>query len=334
MDHKDYYRILGVSRNADEKEIKKAYRKLARQCHPDLHPGDQQAERRFREINEAYETLSDKDSRVRYDRFGANWKRAPSGAGGSAPTGPFDFNFSYSTMNDFDFSGFSDLFEDSLGGRRGARRNPFQSNAPPADRVEDLEVSLEEALRGTTRSFQVQRSQACSGCRGVGVTGQGRVCSRCRGRGEEKVQKTLEVKIPPGVTDGSKIRVRGEGDRGPAGSPAGDLFLRVVLKPGEGYEVKGHDLHRELWVPLYTAVLGGPVEFDTPGGRLTLKLPPETSGGAQFRLSGRGLPRGGNKPAGDLYVRVRLEVPSPLSDEERELFRRLADLRRGSQSQS
>jgi DnaJ-class molecular chaperone len=332
---KDYYKILGVDKKADEKEIKQAYRRLARKYHPDVHPGDKEAERRFREINEAYEVLSDPEKRQRYDQLGQYWNKV--GAGAPPPQGgPGGYTVHFEgDLEDllggfggggFGPSGFSSFFErffgrGATGGFAGAR-GPFAGRAAPSEVAGTVEITVEEAARGTTRTVSLQRESPCPACGGRGLSGQS-VCPTCRGAGRVISPRTLEVKIPKGVSTGSKIRVRGEGPEG------GDLYLEVKLRPHPVYEVRGHDLYREVPVSLYDAILGGEVSVPGLDGTLTIKIPPGTQNGQQFRLAGQGLPRPGGKGRGDLYARIKVELPTRLSDQERRLFTELARLRQG-----
>ncbi len=320
MEFKDYYKTLGVSKTASEKEIKQAYRKLARENHPDVKKGDRDAEVKFREINEAYEVLSDAEKRQKYDQLGMYWNQPQGGPrGGGQWSGAQGFDFQ--DLGDLfggagGGSGFSSFFEHFFGGQmggggRGRGRGPQK---PPESEAE-IEVSLEEAVQGSSRTLTLDQREACPQCHGSGLTDQG-ICPTCRGQGQLRRPQTLEVKIPAGVKDGSKIRLREH-----------NLVLIVRLKPDPVYEVKGHDLHREVPVPVYTAVLGGKVNFRTPRGQVDLKIPPRTQAGRQFRLTGQGLPRMKGEPAGDLYARIKLDVPGDLSSEELELIERWKAMR-------
>ena len=307
MEYKDYYKILGVDRNAEEKEIKKAYRKLARQHHPDVNPGDKVAEERFKGINEAYEVLSDPEKRQKYDQLGSSWQqwqrtgRDPGGfdwsqwSSGAQPGG--GVRVEYRDLGDLGdiFGGrdFSDFFQSVFGGMGAPQARPRRGQ----DYTQPVEITLEEAFQGTTRMIQ-------------------------------KDGRRLEVKIPPGVKTGSKVRVAGEGSPGMAGGTSGDLYLEVVVLPHSTLEREGDDLRCELPVDLYTVVLGGEVEVPTLGGGVMLKIPPGTQGGRTFRLRGKGLPNLRNpKKRGDLYARLRVQVPKKLNPREEELFHELASLR-------
>ena len=318
MEFKDYYKTLGVAKGATEKEIKQAYRKLARENHPDVNSGDKGAEKRFQEINEAYEVLSDSDNRKKYDQLGSQWRqggarRGPSGGGANVE---FDFSdlFGGGAAGGDAGGGFSSFFERFFGG--SGRRHPGpQQQAPqqPAQQVE-VEVSLAECYSGTIRHLEISSVQPCPHCRGAGVVGQG-ICPACRGAGRQQGTRTLEVRIPAGVTQGSKVKAQG-------------VVIQITVKPDPDYEIKGRDLIRKISVELYGAVLGTEVKFQTPLDKeVSLKVPAESQNGRSFRLSGQGLPGAGGKSAGDLYVKLEVTLPTKLSARERELFEELAGLR-------
>jgi len=328
MAGKDYYQILGVSRTASEKEIKQAYRRLARQYHPDLNPGDKSAEAKFKEINAAYEVLSDPEKRKKYDQFGDQWEYAEQFAKSGGTGGVrWDFGtggttFEYGDLGDLGDI-FSSLFSDSGMGFK-MRRGPQRGQ----DIESPIEVTLEEAYHGSTRVIQLQTAEPCIACGGTGRVGN-RVCTICNGTGGKVIPKRLEVKIPAGVRDGSKIRIAGEGGPGYAGGSKGDLYLVVKILPHKLFEHKGDDLYTEVSVPLATAVLGGEVGLPTLNGNLALKIPPETQNGKVFRLAGKGMPRfhRGNASYGDMFAKVKVVLPTNLTDEERKLFERLRSLR-------
>jgi curved DNA-binding protein len=309
MEYKDYYKILGVDRNAEEKEIKKAYRKLARRYHPDVNPGDKAAEEHFKDINEAYEVLSDPDKRGKYDQLGSSWQqwqrtgRDPSGfdwsqwfSGAQRPGG---VRVEYRDLGDlgdlFGSRGFSDFFQSIFGGTGAPQARPRRGQ----DYTQPVEITLEEAFQGATRMIQ-------------------------------KDGRRLEVKIPPGVMTGSKVRMAGEGSPGIAGGTSGDLYLEVNVLPHSVFEREGDDLRCEVPVSLYTAVLGGEVKVPTLSGDVMLNIPPETQGGRTFRLREKGMPNLRNpKKRGDLYAKLRIQTPRKLTQREKELFRELASLRQG-----
>jgi curved DNA-binding protein len=301
MAAKDYYATLGVSRTATEDEIKKAFRKLARKYHPDVNPGDKAAEAKFKEINEAHEVLSDKDKRAKYDKYGENWQHAEAyekaGAGfRQYPSGgsPFEnFNFDQ-TGGAYAGEDVGDLFDQIL--RGGGRRRPHRGQ----DVDYEVEISLEEAYHGTNRMMTMQ------------------------GAKPEK----LEVKIPAGVTTGSRVRLAGKGGEGSGGGPRGDLYLVVKVLPNVRFERKEDDLYTAIDVPLSIAVLGGEVHVPTiKGTRLALKIPPETQNGKTFKLAGQGMPHLGKTGNGDLIVKINVILPTKLSEKEKELFIELAKIR-------
>jgi molecular chaperone DnaJ len=323
MANKDYYQILGVSRNASEKEIKQAYRRLARKHHPDLNPGDKSAEARFKEINAAYEVLSNPEKRKKYDQFGDQWEYAEQFAkAGGQERVRRDFGKGGAT---FEYGDLGNIFSSLFGGAgtgSGMRRGPQRGQ----DIESPIEVSLEEAYRGSTRVVQLEAEEPCTACGGTGRVGN-RVCTICDGTGGKAVPKRLEVKIPAGVKDGSRIRIAGEGVAGHAGGIKGDIYLVVKVLPHKLFERKGDDLYAEVSVPLAAAILGGEVGLATLNGNLSLKIPPETQNGKVFRLAGKGMPQLGNANYGNLFAKVKVVLPTNLTEEERRLFERLRSLR-------
>jgi molecular chaperone DnaJ len=326
MASKDYYQILGVNKNASEKEIKQAYRRLARKHHPDLNPDDKSAEAKFKEINAAYEVLSDPEKRKKYDQFGDQWEYAEQFAkSGGQERVRWDFGgggktFEYGDLSDFGDI-FSSLFGDSGIGSR-MRRGPQRGQ----DIESPIEVSLEEAYHGSTRVIQLQTKEPCTACGGTGRVGN-RVCTICNGAGGKVSPKRLEVKIPAGVKDGSRIRIAGEGGPGHAGGKKGDLYLAVKVLPHRLFERKEDDLYTEVSVPLAIAMLGGEVKLPTLNGNLSLRIPPETQNGKVFRLAGKGMPQLGNRKYGNMFAKVKVVLPTNLTEEERKLFERLRSLR-------
>jgi len=313
MEYKDYYKVLGVSKSASTEDIKKAFRKLARRYHPDVNPGDKKSEEKFKEINEAYEVLSDPAKRRKYDMLGPNWQEQfgfPSSAGGRT-------NFRGSSMN-YNSGGFSDFFE-ALFGR------PTTSTRKAGEDIEQkVEITLQEAYSGGMRTFNIQSTEPCPVCRGTRVVA-GKSCTNCNGLGTLGRSKRIQVKIPAGVDNGSKIRVAGEGQPGSGGGPRGDLFLVISVKPEPLFERKGDDLYSDIDVDLVTAILGGEVAVATPGGRkLVLTVPPETQNGRLFRLANKGMPRLRGEGNGNFFARVKVVLPMGLSDDERGLFEQLA----------
>jgi DnaJ-class molecular chaperone len=319
MEFRDYYQTLGLSKSASSKEVKQAFRKLARKFHPDVNPGDKAAENRFKEINEAYEVLGDAEKRRKYDELGANWRQyeqaqqagqSPFGdirwtAGGAGPGGFRSIN--EDELRDM-FGGehpFSDFFQAFFGGggpgeRRGRSGRGARARAG-RDVEEAIDLSLEEAMNGAMRRLAVKH---------------------------EGHARTVDVRIPPGVTDGSRVRIPGEGEPGAAGGRAGDLYLRVRLTPDPRFERKGRDLYTQVAVPVTTAVLGGEAEVPTVGDRpLRLKIPPTTQNGQVFRLKGHGMPAvGKSAERGDLYATVSVTLPKQLTPEQRGHYEDLAKL--------
>lgn len=316
MEYKDYYKTLGVDRNASEKEIKTAFRRLARQYHPDTNPDDAQAEEKFKRINEAYEVLSDPDKRAKYDRLGANWQQWQRRGGDPSQfdwsqwfTGaPGGAHVEWSSDIDDLFGGgaggdaFSDFFQSLFGemGRSGRVRTAEDVFGRHTSRGRDTEVSieitLEEALNGTSRVL-------------------------------ERNGRRIRVEIPPGVQTGSMVRIAGQGTPGYSGA-TGDLYLNITVKPHPDFERDGDDLHCNVGVDLYTAVLGGHVRVPTPDGGVSLRIPPGTQGGQTFRLRGKGMPNPRTpRKQGHLMVTVQIRTPRNLTARERELFEDLASLR-------
>jgi molecular chaperone DnaJ len=326
MAGKDYYQILGVSRNASEKEIKQAYRRLARKHHPDLNPGDKSAEAKFKEINAAYEVLSNPEKRKKYDQFGEQWEYAEQFAkSGGQERVRWDFNRGGTTFEYGDMSEFGDIFS-SLFGDSGIGSRMKRGLQRGQDIESPIEVILEEAYHGSTRVIQLQTVEPCTACGGTGRVGN-RVCTICNGAGGKVIPKRLEVKIPAGVRDGSRIRIAGGGGPSRAGGNQGDLYLVVKVLLHKLFERKGDDLYTEVSVPLATAMLGGEVGFPTLNGNLSLKIPPETQNGKVFRLAGKGMPKLGNSDYGNMLAKVKVVLPTNLTEEERKLFERLRSLR-------
>jgi DnaJ-class molecular chaperone len=326
---RDYYEVLGVARTVSADEIKKAYRKLARKYHPDVNPGDKSAEEKFKELNEAYEVLSDPEKRKRYDQLGANWKAGADftpppdwadGRGREGARGGFDFSEIFGEGGSQ--SGFSDFFEAFFSSGRGAR-----AGAGFAMRGSDVEaeisLTLEEAHRGVTRTITIEAAERCPDCGGSGIKDK-QTCPTCRGRGSIRRPKSLEVNIPAGVRDGSVIRLAGQGEPGVGNAQAGDLFLRVRIKPHSLFSLVGDDdIQVELPIAPWEAGLGAKVSVATLDGPVEMTIPPGAQGGQRLRLRGQGLNRrrGGR---GDEYVKLKIVIPPKLTHKERELFEKLA----------
>ncbi len=339
MEYRDYYKILGVPKNADDKAIKTAYRRLARKHHPDVSKGKESAAR-FQEVAEAYDVLSDAEKRKRYDTLGPDWQRyAQAGAGG----GPFDGSPYGRSEVRFEQGGegFSDFFRTIFGDLGGARR-PAGFREPQYVDLSDLmggggagrggdvevalELSLEDAFMGVSRPLSFELDEPCPACGGSGHVNR-KPCPQCHGGGWAKSRRNLEVKIPAGVDTGSRIRVAGEGAGGVQGGGRGDIYLRITVRPDSRFERKGDDLYVTLPVPVPDAALGTEVSVPTLKGQVSMKIPPETSSGRTFRLPGYGIPHLKGGGTGDEYVQVQLTIPSGLSPKERELYQGLKNLR-------
>ena len=351
MAKQDFYETLGVSRDVDADELKKAYRKMAMKYHPDRNPDDEAAEIKFKELSEAYSVLSDQQKREAYNRFG----HAAFEGGGGPGAGDFDFRSSFADV-------FDDLFGDFTGGsRRGARRGPARG----ADLRYNMEVSLEDAFIGKQAKVRASTSVSCDDCSGSGAkegtkpticgacNGVGKVraqqgfftiertcptcqgsgtviadpCNRCRGSGRVQKDKTLSINIPAGVEDGTRIRLAGEGEAGARGAPAGDLYIFISVKPHPLFQRDAMNLYCEVPIPMIEATLGGSIDVPTLGGnRARVTIPSGTQSGHQFRLRSKGMPalRGGSK--GDMYIQVSVETPVNLNKKQKELLKQFDSL--------
>jgi molecular chaperone DnaJ len=330
MAGKDYYNILGVNKQASEKEIKQAYRRLARQYHPDVNPGDKSAEARFKEVNAAYEVLADSEKRKKYDKYGDKWQYADQIEQAEREQAQYQ-NFRQGTGSasyhfDGDIDDMDSILEQLFGQTQG---RGFASRRAQPQRGQDMEtnveITLEEAYHGTNRTISLQMQEPCTACRGTGRI-QNLPCSVCRGAGVTANIKRIEVKIPAGVNTGSRVRIAGKGQPG-SGGQNGDLYLVISVRPHATLEREGDDLHTNIAVPLTIAVLGGEVQVPTITGRLALKIPAETQNGRVFRLTGQGMPHLGKTGRGDLLIKANITLPTKLTDKEKELFRQLASLR-------
>lgn len=356
-DKRDYYEVLGLSKGASDDDIKKAYRRIAKECHPDLHPNDKEAEARFKEANEAYAILSDPDKKAKYDQFGFAGVDPNYGAGAGGFTGDFG------DLGDI----FGDIFSAFGGGFGGTRSQP--RNGP--QRGESLRVRLaiafEEAAFGCQKELNVSRidqcpdctgtgcapgttAEVCSDCRGTGTVrtqqrtafgvfqstnpcprcgGTGKVihtpCPKCRGNGSVRVQKKLSVSIPAGIDDGETVSLRGQGNAGKNGGPAGDLLITVQVRPSRTFRRDGTGIFYTTKLSFIQAALGTELEVPTLDGPVSITIPEGTQTGAVFRLKGKGVPslRGGSR--GDQYVTVELETPKNMNQKQKELMRELAD---------
>jgi len=297
MDYRDYYSVLGVPRSASDNDIKKAYRKLARQYHPDINPGNKQAEARFKEINEAYDVLSDKTKREKYDRFGRDWQRYQQAEG---QAGPYSYGGAGSNGDFSDF--FDTLFGGASGSGRTARTGGASYQVPGQDLEQQVEITLEEAFTGTQRVVQFQNPG-----------GQPR---------------SITVKIPAGADTDSRIRVAGEGSAGIGAARRGDLYLIIKVQPHTRFERQGDDLYVKAQVDLYSMLLGGETRVSVMGGKtVNLNIPAQTQNGKTFRISGQGMPRlRAPETRGDLYVTLEVLLPGTMSPRERALFEELRSM--------
>lgn len=349
MSQRDYYDVLGVDRNAEDNDIKRAYRKLAMKYHPDRNPDDEKAAENFREVTEAYEVLSDKDKRARYDQFGhagVNDQMGGFGAGG------FQDSSAFHDFGDL----FGNVFGDSFGFGGGQQSNHG------ADLRYNLTITLEEAAAGKEVELKIPKHDTCETCTGTGARpgtnpipcttcgGHGQVqmqqgffavrrtcpscqgsgkkiespCITCGGTGLKKVNKSVKIKIPAGVYDGAQVRVTGEGEAGMQGAPSGDLFIVISLKPHEIFERDGADLHCDMPITFPQAALGSEVDAPTLEGKVKIRIPAGTEGGRVFRLRGHGVMDVRVRQKGDLYVRVQIAVPKSLTGEQEELLKQFA----------
>lgn len=352
MSKTDYYEMLGVQQGADEKELKGAFRKLAMKFHPDRNPGDEEAERKFKEIGEAYEVLKDPQKRAAYDRFGhAAFENGGMGGGGAA--------------GGFGAGGFADIFEDIFGDMMGGGRRRSGGRERGADLRYNMEVSLEEAYAGKTAQIHVPTSASCETCSGSGAkpgtspvtcamcSGSGRVraaqgffsiertcpqcqgrgqtitdpCEECSGQGRVTQERSLSVNIPAGIEDGTRIRLAGEGEAGLRGGPAGDLYIFLSIRPHEFFQRDGADLYCKIPISMTTAALGGAFEVATLDGTQTrVKVPEGTQSDRQFRLKGKGMPVLRQPNIGDLYIQVDVETPQNLTKKQRELLKEFEEI--------
>jgi len=344
VNYKDYYAILGVPKTAAAKDIKSAYRKLARKWHPDANPDNaKEAEEKFKDIQEAYEVLGDPEKRSKYDVLGSDWQRAAhdaarqrsAGRPGAGPgAGGFGGPGGFGGANFGEGSGFSDFFDmffQNMGGRRPAG-GPAPGARNRAQRGEDLETTLDltlpEAYSGGTKNVALQIEDACPECGGGGIKNN-RVCTQCGGRGRVLQTKRFDVTIPKGVREGQRIRLAGQGSGGPNNGPRGDLYLIAHFPDDHKWERRGDDLYIDLPVSIYDLVLGGDVTVPTMNGEVSMMVPAGTPSNKYLRLNGKGMPKLKSDAHGDEYVRLIGIVPTNLSEKETKLFRELAALRNG-----
>ncbi len=359
MAKQDYYELLGVSRDADDAQLKKAYRRLAMKYHPDRNPGDAEAEEKFKEAKEAFEVLGDPNKRSAYDRFGHEGVSNSASGGGAGGFGGADFS-----------DIFGDVFGDIFGGGGGGRGGRSRARGG-ADLQYNLDLTLEESVSGLEKTLKIPTQVVCDLCTGTGAKpgttpvkcetcgGMGQVrmqqgffsvqqtcptcrgngeqisdpCTKCRGAGRVQEQKTLSVKIPAGVDTGDRIRLSGEGEAGEKNAPAGDLYVLVQVKKHEIFERNDDDLHCTVPIDIITASLGGELEVPTLTGRVNLKIPAGTQPDKVFRMRGKGVKPVRNSTAGDLLCRIQIEVPVNLTSEQKGLFEQLRETLAGKKAQ-
>jgi len=368
----DYYELLGVPRKAGAKDIRAAFRKLARKYHPDLNPGDKSAEEKFKQLQEAYDVLSDSKKRQMYDQYGFYSDNLPPGGPGGAGGhgGEQDVNFDF---DGFDFGGgsgaqgggasFRDLFSQFFSGGRGSTAMEPEHEAG-GDMEYQIEIDFWDAVRGAVKKLSITRLDTCETCHGTGAVGTPQtctvcggtgtirqsagkmkfnvpctrcggtgklrtVCKTCGGEGRVRRNETIEVRIPAGVSNGGRVRVPGKGNSGTMGAPAGDLYLRVVVKPHEFFERRGDDLYTKIPVTVSEATLGAKIEVPTMDGRALVRIPPGTNSGKTLRLKEKGVPSARNSARGDQYVEIQVVVPPPTDECVRNLMKELKSVAPG-----
>ena len=368
MAKRDYYEVLGVGKDASKSDLKKAFYKLAKKYHPDTHPGDKEAEAKFKEANEAYQVLSDDERRAQYDQLGPEAFEQATQGGGAGGQDPFG---GFSGFGQGGFGGFEDLFGDIFG---GGSRSHRQQNGPQrgADMRFDMEISFEEAAFGATKEIKITRDQQCEHCHGEGAEpgstvetcpechgtgyvryaqqtmfgqminerpcskchGEGKIiknpCKKCHGKGTVKATKPLTVKIPAGVDDGLRLRVAGEGGAGQKGGPSGDLYVYIYVRPHKVFQRDGVNVICEVPINIVQATLGAEIKVPTLDGQVTMKIPEGTQPGSVLRMKGRGIPslRGGQR--GDQLVRVKVVIPTKLNEKQKEALRNFGEVNKGN----
>lgn len=366
----DYYELLGVAKKASAKDIRTAFRKLARKYHPDLNPGDKASEEKFKQLQEAYDVLSDTKKRQMYDQYGFYSDNIPQGGpSGGHDSGGENVNFDF---GGFDFGGqqgggagsaggsnFRDLFSQFFGGRAGGAGQPEEE--PGGDLEYQIEIDFKDSVRGAVKKLQITRLDSCETCHGTGAIGTPTTCTTCNGTGsvqqtagkmrfnvpcsrcggtgklrqvcktcggEGRVRRTetIEIRIPVGVANGSRVRVPGKGNAGTMGAPAGDLYLRVVVRPHEFFERRGNDLYTKIPVTVPEASLGAKIEVPTIDGRALVRIPPATNSGKTLRLKEKGVPNARNGSRGDQYVEIQIVVPEPADERVRDVMKTLEEI--------
>jgi len=332
MNFRDYYAILGVPKNAAEKDIKSAYRKLARKWHPDANPKNaKEAEEKFKEIAEAYEVLGDPAKRKKYDVLGPNWQQAAQQAEQqrryrtTVDGREFEFDLG-GAEGPSGFSDFFDVFFSGIGRRQTASGPGFAR--PGQDLETTIELNLRDVYDGGKKAVSLQIEDLCPRCHGTGTEG-GHLCPVCHGTGRVLLSRRFEVTIPKGIGEGQRIRLAGQGGAGVNGGPNGDLYLIVRLLDDPTYKRRGDDLYVDLPVSIYDLVLGGEVKVPTLSGQVAMTIPAGTQNNRLLRLSGRGMPQVKGTGSGDQYVRLIGQLPQNLSDKEKKLFKELSALRNG-----
>jgi molecular chaperone DnaJ len=367
----DYYELLGVARKASAKDIRAAFRKLARKYHPDLNPGDKSSEEKFKQLQEAYDVLSDSKKRQMYDQYGFySDNLPPGGPGAGGAPGNSDVNFDF---GGFDFGGgsgaagggssFRDLFSQFFSSGRG-RAGMEEEHEPGGDLEYQIEIDFWDAVRGAVKKLSITRLDTCETCHGTGAVGSPQTCTMCGGTGtiqqaagkmrfnvpctrcggtgklrtlcktcggEGRVRRTesIDVRIPVGVSNGGRVRVPGKGNSGTMGAPAGDLYLRVVVRPHEFFERRGNDLYTKIPVTVSEATLGAKIEVPTIDGRALVRIPPGTNSGKTLRLKEKGVPSAKNGARGDQYVEIQVVVPAPTDERVRNLMKELENIEPG-----
>ncbi len=364
---KDYYADLGVSKSADATEIKKAYRKLAMKYHPDKNPGDKEAEKKFKELSSAYEVLSDPQKRQQYDQFGS--AAFDGSGGGHHPGGGFGFDFNQAGAGGFNFE---DVFSEFMGGsRQGRQRQPKNAAKRGSDLRFDLSISFEDAFHGIEKTINIPSYVNCDTCSGTGgkegakpktcasCHGSGNIhaqqgfftiertcptcngdgstidnpCIKCHGQGRKREQRSLKVTIPAGIEDGTRIRLSGEGEAGYRGGGHGDLYIFVSIRPHAYIQREGADIHCECPLDVATASLGGTIEIPTiDGGTARVTIPEGTQGGQKFRLKGKGMPIIRRDNRGDMFIHVKIDIPTKLSNRQKELLTEFAEIAQEAKS--
>ena len=360
---RDYYEVLGVQKNATDDDIKRAFRRKAKECHPDLHPDDKEAEARFKELNEANEVLSDPDKRARYDQFGFE---DPMGGMGGNP-----FGGGFGGMDFGGMGGMGDILDQLFNGGMGGMGSQARRNAPRqgADVRYDLRISFEEAAKGCTKSVEFYRNESCPTCSGTGAKpgtkpetcsmckGAGQIrqsggwmttvrtcpgcggagtvikekCPGCGGTGRHRVKRTLDLKVPAGVDDSIVLTKRGEGEPGQNGGPNGDLNIRIIVRPHKLFRREGINLRLEVPISFTQAALGAEIDVPTLDGNVKYAIPEGTQTDTEFRIRGQGIQQLGGQQKGDLIFRVRVEIPKRMSEKQRELLRQFDDMSTGKE---